>query len=723
MQISIFVKFTGIMTVCLLLIFSGIALLLTDLQERFFLEEQDTSTDMLIKQVADVSATPIKAFTFYILDEQSKQLQALPEILSVRIYNTSGKHLNPSGIDPADLTVPEHYWLRKEHPCLYTPPVGDARDVGRVEIIFSLESIYQKISRIQIALIFIIVLAVVIVDAVVILMLRTIITRPLSLLTRSAQQLSSGDFDIRNVHAAHDEIGFLGNTFVTMSQKLKESFEHVRRSHETLQEERNLLRTLIDSLPDQIYVKDTGGRFLLVNETSARNFGAATPDAIVGKTDFDLFPAELAEQYQASERMLFTSDTAIINVEETSLDQNQETVWLAVTQVPFHDSQGKIAGFVGINRDITERKQVEEELRMHRDHLEERVNQRTTELRKTNAELHETLDHLQQTQHQLIESEKMAALGQLVAGVAHEINSPLGAIRASIHNIADALKHSIHQLPRLLVQFSPQQQTEFFAFIAHALQHKQHLSSREERRYRRTLQRELETRMIENADTLADTLVDMGVYDNIDAFVPLFQLDMQAMMMQTAYNLVVQQHDCHNIITAVDRAAKIVFALKNYTHYDTSGEEKSVNVAEGIDCVLTLYHNQLKHDIELVKAYGDVPEISGYPDELPQVWTNLIHNAIQAMKGKGTLEITIQQASEQSRGSGVVVQITDSGHGIPDDVRAHIFDPFFTTRPPGEGSGLGLDIVRKIVEKHQGKIEVESQPGKTTFSVWLPGMK
>jgi signal transduction histidine kinase len=123
----------------------------------------------------------------------------------------------------------------------------------------------------------------------------------------------------------------------------------------------------------------------------------------------------------------------------------------------------------------------------------------------------------------------------------------------------------------------------------------------------------------------------------------------------------------------------------------------------------------LKQGIEVIKNYQQVPAIFCYAEELNQVWTNLLHNAIQAMSNRGRLEISVFEESRQ-----IVVQVTDSGSGIPPEIKERIFDPFFTTKPAGEGSGLGLDIVRKIVDKHQGKIEVNSQPGRTTFSVMLP---
>ncbi|MEL6249415.1 MAG: ATP-binding protein, partial [Cyanobacteria bacterium J06627_15] len=126
-------------------------------------------------------------------------------------------------------------------------------------------------------------------------------------------------------------------------------------------------------------------------------------------------------------------------------------------------------------------------------------------------------------------------------------------------------------------------------------------------------------------------------------------------------------------------------------------------------------HNQIKYGVTVERHYQDLPQIWCYFDELNQVWTNLIHNALQAMDNRGTL--TIEGAAETD---GLVVRITDSGSGIPPEVQDRIFQPFFTTKAPGEGSGLGLDIVRRIIEKHHGSISVTSMPGKTTFTVRLP---
>ncbi len=134
-----------------------------------------------------------------------------------------------------------------------------------------------------------------------------------------------------------------------------------------------------------------------------------------------------------------------------------------------------------------------------------------------------------------------------------------------------------------------------------------------------------------------------------------------------------------------------------------------------METVLEIYHNQLKQNIEVVRNYQVIPQIWCYSDELIQVWTNLIHNGIQAMKGGGTLTLATALENEI-----IKVEITDSGSGIPLEIKEKIFEPFFTTKPRGEGSGLGLHISKKIVDKHQGTIIVDSQPGQTKFSILLP---
>ena len=346
---------------------------------------------------------------------------------------------------------------------------------------------------------------------------------------------------------------------------------------------------------------------------------------------------------------------------------------------------------------------------------EQERDQALTALQDKTQELSQTLEELRATQNQLIESEKMAALGQLIAGVAHEVNTPLGAIRSSVEYISRALDQTLTRLPGFFEILNEEQRELFFTMMTRSLARSFSISAKEERTHRRELTKSLESLNIGNADGIADTLVDMGIYNEVEEFVPLLNHPQYSSILQMAYKLSGLQRSAENIRTATDRASKVVFALKSYARYDQSGNKVVANIQDGLETVLTLYYNQLKHGVDVIRQFEPVPPILCYPDELNQVWTNIIHNALQAMENKGTLVIGLDKQEQN-----IVVSITDSGPGIPPEIREKIFQPFYTTKARGEGSGLGLDIARRIVDKHGGKITVESEPGKTTFNILLP---
>ena len=340
--------------------------------------------------------------------------------------------------------------------------------------------------------------------------------------------------------------------------------------------------------------------------------------------------------------------------------------------------------------------------------LETKVEERT-------QELSQALNTLQSTQDELIQSEKMAALGQLVAGVAHEINTPLGAICSSVGYMSDFLSQNLNQLPSFFQSLSLQRQQQFIEMLERSQQNTTIVSGRERRQLRKAIVSQLQAQGIAEADTAANLLLDLGICDRLEPFISIFQDAECDNFLKTVRQFVGLQESTRDIKIASERATKIVFALKTYARFNQTGETIEANIIEGVEAVLTLYQNQLKQGIEVIRNYQDLPQICCYFDELNQVWTNLIHNGLQAMNNRGTLTI---EAREEN--GSILVSITDSGSGIPEEVQAKIFQPFFTTKPPGEGSGLGLDIVRKIVEKHGGVIDFKSIPGQTTFTVYLP---
>ena len=577
---------------------------------------------------------------------------------------------------------------------------------------------------------------------------RSFLLQPLYRLRDGVSQMETGRLDVALDVASHDELGSLTQTFNRMASSMAAAAELLQEDNRLLEQriaERTAMlrkeiaerqaaekalqaseteyRLLFENLQDIFIRVDEAGILRLISPSIAIILGYL-PEKLIGKPITDTIIAQPEEWRQCVAAI--RAGGAVGGFELRLRYWDGSLLWGSISAQMYQPGASGAYVFEGTIRDISERKRAE------------------AELQAKNADLQETLTHLQAAQQELIQAEKMAALGKLIANVAHEINTPLGAIQASARTIITALDETFLHLPEVIRLLSDDEQNVFIRLILRACQPKQTLTSREERRHRRALCQTLEAAAIAEADTIADTLVDMGISEEIAAFTPLFRHEKTLWLLGAAANIAAQRHSSENILFAVERMSKIVFALKSYAHSDASGQPTLARIQDGMEVVLTLYHNQLKHGIEVVKRYDDIPPISCYPDELNQVWTNLIHNAIQAMQGKGRLEITVKPTpcpseegkptpcpSEEGKlstpllggaggGSWVVVEITDSGGGIPPEIADRIFEPFFTTKPAGEGSGLGLDICRKIIDKHQGKIEFDSQPGRTTFRVWLP---
>jgi signal transduction histidine kinase len=305
------------------------------------------------------------------------------------------------------------------------------------------------------------------------------------------------------------------------------------------------------------------------------------------------------------------------------------------------------------------------------------------------AILRTVMQRLRSTEAMLREREKLAALGTLAAGLAHEINNPAAAASRSVSALADAIARAEEE-PHPTAPPGPPADTTPPASA------------------------------LERADRIEAVAALCGSHDDATALVDAgwtvsaLRAQPAAQLPWLAAHASVRQL-LGELAMAVTRISEIVDSVKGYAYLDQAPMQR-VDVRLGLEQTLVILRHRLG-DITIERDVADdLPEIEGYGSELNQVWTNLIANAIDAMDGTGTLRISARAHSHD----GLRVEICDTGAGIPDDVRARLFEPFATTKPPGKGTGLGLHISHGVIARHGGRIEVESTPGRTCFAVILP---
>ena len=360
-------------------------------------------------------------------------------------------------------------------------------------------------------------------------------------------------------------------------------------------------------------------------------------------------------------------------------------------------------------------------LRLRNEELEAKVAERTlllesanAELRDSNGELARALEELKNAETQLVLNEKLAALGQLIAGIAHELNTPLGVTISALDSAGAKIDRLMERLPALLRGMEEERFRFFLGLVAGARHLEPAPEPAAQRSQLRRARAALTAEGFEDAASLAEDLVSLGREPSDQRLMAELR-DRGPELLRAAAELADLRQAQLVGAQAAGRAAKVVLALRTFARQDPGGAIVKVDLAQELDTVLTLYQSRTKRGISVIRNYRPAPPVECRPDRLSQVWVNLVNNAVYAMADAGILEVAIRVD-----GPSVLVSVADDGPGLSPDARARAFTPFFTTKPAGEGSGLGLSLSKRIVEEHGGNISWESAPGRTVFTVRLP---
>jgi len=466
-----------------------------------------------------------------------------------------------------------------------------------------------------------------------------------------------------------------------------------------------LLEKLLKEVPMNIYFKDKESRFLLASSSMCALCGV---DNLVGMSDFDLFTSEHAQQaYDDEQEIMRTLEPMVREERETWSDGTIS--WVMSSKLPLFDEAGRLIGTYGVSKDITELKLAEQEAKEARDALSAK-----------NVELEQAMEELKKTQNKLVFSEKMAALGGMIGGIAHEINTPLGAINASASNIQGVVKAINEDIPWAVRNCTQKELIWLFGLLSNSSGRMTSVFTKEERHQKRQVEAQLEQWEIDNASHIAELLVALGVGDGVGEMRSALGDPNALKLLSLAKVILSLNRNASNIEVAVDRVSTIIKALKRYIHRDANNDFVASDLTETLRTVLVLNSNVAKNTkTRIVTRFEPIKAVECHQDEICQVWTNIIDNAIQAMAPLETEHLI--DISVADKGSFVQVVISDNGPGIPEAIQDRIFEPFFTTKKAGFGTGMGLDISKQIVERHGGKIYFISENGAgTQFFVELP---
>lgn len=406
---------------------------------------------------------------------------------------------------------------------------------------------------------------------------------------------------------------------------------------------------IFQSSGDGVYVIDKDFNILQANMEMEKLIGMPA-EKFVGKKCYEFFCDKFCHTESCVLRRIQRGEKRI-DIESIKEAPDGRKIPVRIIATPLME-QGECTGVIECIRDIAERKNAAETLQ------------------KSHDELEEALRKLKATQAQMLQSEKMASIGQLAAGVAHEINNPTGFVSSNLNTLSDYQD----DISTLIEQYR---------------------------------------RLVKNLkETMATAGYPVAISEQLERIADLEAVVDIDFVLNDISDLVKESRE------GTERIKKIVLDLKDFAH---PGEDKPkfADINKGLDSTLNVVWNELKYKAKVTKEYGDLPQVKCYPQQLNQVFMNLLVNAAQAIENEGEVRIVTRSVDGYAE-----IKISDTGKGIPEENLSKIFDPFFTTKEVGKGTGLGLNVVYNIIEKHNGTIDAESMVGKgTTFTIRIPVQK
>lgn len=483
-----------------------------------------------------------------------------------------------------------------------------------------------------------------------------------------------------------------------------------KKTEISLLQEKNLNTTVFDNAANLILLTDANGLIESINSAAQTILGMRKTE-VIGKYIQDVILLPEDREYLKD---VLDDVNEIQNIAESLIlrcvTNSNQILFLEWRLGIIRDNRNEPFKIIWIGIDQTSKRAAEIELKELNKSLEEKVKARTKELQSSNFELNSALYALREAQQKLIQNEKMVSLGQLVSGLAHEINNPIGMIKSSVETLVSEWEEErIHDASiRISELIQSILDTDSGGLRI--------LTGLSNRQARKSLRESFLQHSVPFEEELAELFVDSGIRNLSHPMITKIKSVIRNKEdFQTLRRLLLVKQSSEHILYSVRRLSKITYTLKNFAGLQSNLELTDYLLTDTIHSAISLYKEYFLRDINLIlnlEYSGNVRCIQG---DLVQLWSQIIWNSIQAVASKGTIQIRSFKRSDT-----VLVEIEDSGVGIPQDNHAKIFMPFFSTKTTGDGLGLGLYLVKEIANRHNANVDFESTPGRTIFKVAFP---